>query len=510
MIERCGCSSASSGVELALAHELLDQRVVVGQPLEARRRAAGTRGCRRRGRSATSSLADVGGGQRRAHPGVLAVGARELVDAVVGLAHERGEPLLGAARPVGQAAAANDLDRRAATRPRRPARRPCRRRPRTAASARSRRPRWRARWRPVSVRSACSATRSISRVHVGELAVADPHAVAGCSGCGPVEQLLVEVGAVGRAEVLEHDRRRPGARSARGARRRTDPRAGSRPGRRGRARRPRRRRTPSPGVCPGARSTTSRGSSRRPARALAAGGVDAGRLGGAPAAACRRRGLRGRAPQVLQRAARDPQQEQVEHGQEAELQRDRDRVEPCITRPRSGTSTVPSSTRSPRSSGCGAVDRAAVDAHAVGRAEVGDRPAAAGRARSRRGGARRWRRRARCRSRGCGRSTRRRGATACACPRRPRWRGARGAGGARLARAAPGPVGGRVDHRVAVVGLLGRRRPRRARRGRAAPGCRTRRARSRSSVRNSICGREIERQALAPGVLEQVGRRARR
>ena len=36
--------------ELALAHELLDQRVVVGEPLEARRRATGRRGCRRRAR----------------------------------------------------------------------------------------------------------------------------------------------------------------------------------------------------------------------------------------------------------------------------------------------------------------------------------------------------------------------------------------------------------------------------------------------------------------------------
>src|SRR5262249_56120484 len=33
------------------------------------------------------------------------------------------------------------------------------------------------------------------------------------------------------------------------------------------------------------------------------------------------------APQVLQRAARDPEQEQVQHGQEAELQADGDRIE---------------------------------------------------------------------------------------------------------------------------------------------------------------------------------------
>ena len=42
------------GRQLALAHELLDQRVVVGQALELAVAEAGTRGCRRRARSRRS------------------------------------------------------------------------------------------------------------------------------------------------------------------------------------------------------------------------------------------------------------------------------------------------------------------------------------------------------------------------------------------------------------------------------------------------------------------------
>ena len=49
-IARCGCDSACSAREAALADELLDEAVVVGDASRARRRAAGTRASRRRGR----------------------------------------------------------------------------------------------------------------------------------------------------------------------------------------------------------------------------------------------------------------------------------------------------------------------------------------------------------------------------------------------------------------------------------------------------------------------------
>src|SRR5258708_7432658 len=60
------------------------------------------------------------------------------------------------------------------------------------------------RWRPVSVTAYCSATRSMSVDLEGEFAVADAQAVTWMQRPGRLEQLLVQVGAVGGAQVLDH------------------------------------------------------------------------------------------------------------------------------------------------------------------------------------------------------------------------------------------------------------------------------------------------------------------
>src|SRR5271155_5216083 len=63
------------------------------------------------------------------------------------------------------------------------------------------------RWRPVSVPAYCSATRSTNQPSLVDLerefAVADAHPVAGVQRSGRLQQLLVEVGAVGRIEVFD-------------------------------------------------------------------------------------------------------------------------------------------------------------------------------------------------------------------------------------------------------------------------------------------------------------------
>src|SRR5580693_1284187 len=69
--------------------------------------------------------------------------------------------------------------------------------------------------RPVSVPHQCSATRSITAPSgspcarsvdlEGELGVADSDPVSGVQRAGTVEQLLVQVGAVRRAEILDHE-----------------------------------------------------------------------------------------------------------------------------------------------------------------------------------------------------------------------------------------------------------------------------------------------------------------
>ena len=121
--------------------------------------------------------------------------ARSAASARLGLRRPSGRPGLEAPRP------------RSARRPRRPARRPSRRRRRTAARARAGESSLARRWRPVSVprvllgdaehRQSTSKVNSLSPIRTRS---------PGCSGRGRLQQLLVEVGAVGRAEVLDdHD-----------------------------------------------------------------------------------------------------------------------------------------------------------------------------------------------------------------------------------------------------------------------------------------------------------------
>src|ERR1035441_4221112 len=61
------------------------------------------------------------------------------------------------------------------------------------------------RCRPVSGPAYCSAPRTTSIDLEGEFAVADAHAVARVQRPRRLQHLLVEVRAVGRAEVLDHD-----------------------------------------------------------------------------------------------------------------------------------------------------------------------------------------------------------------------------------------------------------------------------------------------------------------
>src|SRR4051812_646913 len=63
------------------------------------------------------------------------------------------------------------------------------------------------RWRPVSLPEYCSATLSIRSVDLErEFAVADADTIPRVQGARGLEQLLVEVGAIGRAEVFDDDR----------------------------------------------------------------------------------------------------------------------------------------------------------------------------------------------------------------------------------------------------------------------------------------------------------------
>jgi hypothetical protein len=94
--------------EAALAHELLDERVVVREALEPPV-AQAVEAAVADVRDGELGLADVGDRQRRAHARALVVRTGELVDAAVGLAHALGQALLDAAGPVGQALL-EDLD----------------------------------------------------------------------------------------------------------------------------------------------------------------------------------------------------------------------------------------------------------------------------------------------------------------------------------------------------------------------------------------------------------------
>ena len=80
--------------QATLAQQLVDERVVVGQPQQIAVaqavRATVADVCDR-----DVLLADVDGGERGPHPGMLGVGVGELVDPRVGRARQRGERLLG-------------------------------------------------------------------------------------------------------------------------------------------------------------------------------------------------------------------------------------------------------------------------------------------------------------------------------------------------------------------------------------------------------------------------------
>ena len=82
------------GGEAALAHELVDERVVVGEAQQlAVTQAVGPAVAHVCDRDVL--LADVHGGERGAHSGLLGVGVGELVDARVGRLRERGQRELG-------------------------------------------------------------------------------------------------------------------------------------------------------------------------------------------------------------------------------------------------------------------------------------------------------------------------------------------------------------------------------------------------------------------------------
>ena len=130
----------------------------------------------------------------------------------------------------------------------------------------------------------------------------------------------------------------------------------------------------------------------------------------------------------------------------------------AVTPARSVSSVVPSSMRSPGSSGVGCSDAAAVDARRRSSSR-GRRPPSRRRAGApRRACARRWRRRARRRSRG---AAERRPArpTTMRLPSSDEQRPARLAGAGALLQRLADAVGGRVDHRVAALGLATARPP---------------------------------------------------
>ena len=188
--------------EPALAAELLDQRVVLGQPLElavAEEVGAAVADVAER----DLVVADHRRGQRRAHPrarGVLlrrARGSRVLAFwAISSSCPSAG--LLGASD-----VRARRRPRRSARRPRRPGRRPCRRRPRTPARGRSRSPRWRCaggRCRSCAPASATISIRQTSkRNSVSPIRITSPRAELRLA----VELARVEQGAVGRVHVLD-------------------------------------------------------------------------------------------------------------------------------------------------------------------------------------------------------------------------------------------------------------------------------------------------------------------
>ena len=96
------------GRQLALAHELLDERMVVGQALEGPVAQAVEPAVAHVG-DGEVVLADVGDGERRAHAGPRVVGLGGRHDPRVGLADTRAQALLDRPAAVGQALL-EDLD----------------------------------------------------------------------------------------------------------------------------------------------------------------------------------------------------------------------------------------------------------------------------------------------------------------------------------------------------------------------------------------------------------------
>ena len=444
------------------------------------------------------ALADERDGHRRAHARALLVRARDLVDALVGLLDDLGQPLLGA-----RSSASSRLAQRLDGDPRG-----------DLAGLRAAHAVGDAVERGARVERVLVGPPLPTRVRAVEL-LGDPQhqpwkrkwespirmRSPGVQRLRAAQQLVVEVGPVRRPQVLEDDGAALpfDARVLRGAR--TGPRARPRR-RRGRASRRCRRRSArrSRGRGPARRRAPRRGGRRRRPRC----GCRWRRAAARPRRAA---GRRARA-QVLQRAADDPEQEEVQDGEEAELEGDGDRLErharllqhePDVggARARAGRRTRAARSRSilrpftftpfvdPRSQHLPAAapvgQQLGVAARDVG---VGER---------------------RRRSRGCGRAPRRSGRPTMRLPSARTIALPVGAG--RAARRGP-CSGGRRSSRPSC----GRARPARAPACAASSDARTIRAwmpnsprLSASSVLKVTCGREHERELLAPRVLEQVG-----
>ena len=212
----------------ALPPQLLDQRVVGGQQPQIAF-AVDVRAAVADVGDADLVVLDHGRGQRRPHPGARRVALGDAVDAPVRGLGDRPQVRLAGSSP--RTAGSNDSAAiRDATSP--ACAPPIPSATRTAASRRRTNPRWRCRWRPVSVRNACSTTRSNLRLRYlqlePELRVADLDLVEVGELRLPLEHRLVQESAVGRVHVLDVVVG-PARVDAGVDRRRTDPRSGRRP-----------------------------------------------------------------------------------------------------------------------------------------------------------------------------------------------------------------------------------------------------------------------------------------
>src|SRR5579875_25216 len=183
------------------------------------------------------------------------------------------------------------------------------------------------RWRPVSVLHTVSVTPSTvsPSLQEGELGVADPDAVARMQRLRATERLAVQVGAVGRAEILDHHHvpLTGEAGVAGGGERVLELDLHIAPAQRGAA---------VGNVVDHPRLVPGRPLDQQPRLESVLAGKHRGRLEHAGPLRRRRRGARpGHAAlpptHVAQGAQRHPDQKQVEDGQEAELQGHRDGLE---------------------------------------------------------------------------------------------------------------------------------------------------------------------------------------